>query len=260
MPPVTSQSCSAINISSQNEIILKMHTNSYIVCSSFCGGPEWTRVVYLNMSDPSHSCPSDWTLVNSPIRGCGRTTSDYGDCDSVYYSVGGSYSKICGRIVAYQNGWVGGFYQAIYFNQGIEGAYLDGTSLTHGVQGSRQHIWSYVGATYEQPNYRTDVSCPCTNIAVHWPHQIPSFINNNYFCDAGNPGTGINPAKYYTDDPLWDGQGCGGNSTCCEFNTPPWFCTSLPQPTSDNLELRNCYASTSTYEDKIITLIEMYVK
>ena len=110
MPPVISQSCSAINISAQNEIILKMLTNSYIVRPSSCGGPEWTRAVYLNMSDssqscpsnwtrinspmsdPSQSCPSNWTRVNSPIRGCGRTTSDHNKCDSVYYYVGGSYS------------------------------------------------------------------------------------------------------------------------------------------------------------------------
>ena len=256
MPPVISQSCSAINISAQNEIILKMLMNSYIVRPCSCGGPEWTRAVYLNMSDPSQSCPSNWTLVNSPIRGCGRTTSVHSDCDSVYYSVGGSYSRVCGRILAYQKGLAAGFYHAIHNNQGLEGAYLDGISLTHGVQGSRQHIWSLIGTYYDQdPNYRTDVSCPCTNTAVHWPHQIPSFINNNYFCDTGNPGPSVNPTQYYTDNPLWDGQGCGGNSTCCEFSTPPWFCTSLPQP-----KLRNCYGDPSHAEDKIITLIEIYVK
>ena len=74
-------------------------------------------------------------------------------------------------------------------NQGIEGAYLDGISLTRGVQGSRQHIWSFVRVTYEQhPNYPTGVSCPCTNTAAHWPYQIRSFIYNNYFCDTCNPG------------------------------------------------------------------------
>ena len=175
--------------------------------------------------------------------------------------MGGRYSRVCGIILAYQKGQAAAFFRAIHSNQGIEGAYLDGISLTHGGQGSRHHIWSFIGTYYDQdPNYRTDVSCLCTNTAVHWPYQIPSFINNNYFCDTGNPGPGINPARYYTDDPLWDGQGCGGNSTCCEFNTPPWFCTSLPQPTSDILELRNCYGDPFYAEDKIITLIEIYVK
>ena len=234
--------------------------NSFIGRPCSCGGPEWTRAVYLKMSDPSQSCTSNWTLVNSPIRGCGRTTSFDSDCDSVYYSVGGSYSRVCGRIVAYQKGLAGGFYHAIRSNQGLEGAYLDGISLTHGVQGSRHHIWSFIGTYYDQDqNYRTVVSCPCTNAAVHWPHQIPSFVNNNYFCDTGNQGP-LSYTRFFTDDPLWDGQGCGGNSTCCDFNTPPWFCASLPQPTSDNLELRNCYGDSSSAEDKIITLIEIYVK
>ena len=164
MPPVISQSCSAINISAQNEIIFKMLTNSNNVHPCSCGGPEWTRAVYLNMSDPSQSCPSKWTLVKSPIRGCGRTSSDYGDCDSVYYySVGGIYSKICGRIVTYQIGWTGGFNQAIHFNQGIKGAYLDGISLTHGALGSRQHIWSFIGTFYDQDPNIVKVS------AVHVP-------------------------------------------------------------------------------------------
>jgi len=40
---------------------------------------------------------------------------------------------------------------------------------------------------------------------------------------------------------------------------PPWFSTYLPQATSDDLELRNCYADGAYNEDKIITLIEIYV-
>jgi len=155
------------------------------------------------------------------------------------------------------------FHNAIQYNMdSIGSAYLDGISLTHGGPGSRQHIWSFIGSYYDQGS-RTEVTCPCNNPAIPWPHQIPSFINDNYFCDTGNPRPGTDITRYYTDDPLWDGQGCDGsdgNSTCCEFNTPPWFCASLPQPTNDNLELRNCYGDGSLHEDKIITLVEIYVK
>ena len=38
--------------------------------------------VYFNMSDPSQSCPSNWTPVNSPISGCGRDI-EYGTVRSV---------------------------------------------------------------------------------------------------------------------------------------------------------------------------------
>ena len=83
-------------------------------------------------------------------------------------------------------------------------------SLTHGPAGLRQHIWSFVGAEYEQhPNYHTYLNCPCTNTNIFWPYQLPLFINNNYFCDTGNLGPGTSSTTYYTDDPLWDGKGCG---------------------------------------------------
>ena len=32
----------------------------------------------------------------------------------------------------------------------------------------------------------------------------------------------------YTADPLWDGEGCDETNTCCDFNSPPWFCKDLP--------------------------------
>ena len=86
------------------------------------------------------------------------------------------------------------------------------------------------------------------------------YKNNNYFCDTGNAGPSLSYTRIYADDRLWNGQGCGGNSTCCAFNTLPWFCTSLPQPTNDDLELCNCYADASNCEEKIITLIEINVK
>ncbi len=42
---------------------------------SGCGGSGWRRVAYLNMSDPSATCPSNWTVHSSP-RGCGRTVAN----------------------------------------------------------------------------------------------------------------------------------------------------------------------------------------
>ena len=260
-----SSTCPLLNTSAQREVVEKTLQRYYSSdgppCS--CGGAGgWTRAVYLNMSDPNQQCPSNWTLITTPVRGCGRRASGI-KCDSVTYSVHGrTYSSVCGRILAYHKGLAGAFYHAItgsYDN--TEEAYLDGVSLTHGLAGSRLHIWSFVGAYYEQdPSYRTDVTCPCTNTAYSWPHQVPSFINNDYFCDTGNPGPGTSRTIYYINDPLWDGEGCGSTSTCCEFNSPPWFCRSLPQPTSDDLEIRNCYADGLPIEDKLITLIDVYVK
>ena len=252
--------CPLPNNSAQRELV-RNTLQSYYPCS--CGREGWTRAVYLNMSDPNQQCPSNWTLITTPIRGCGRTNISLVSCDSATFSIHGhTYSSVCGRILAYQRQYTIAFYSAHQWNQDtIDEAYLSGVSLTHGPAGSRQHIWSFVGALYEQgPNYRTDFNCPCTNINVSWPYQVPSFVNNDYFCDTGNPGPGYHANKYYTDDPLWDGEGCNSTSTCCKFNSPPWFCTSLPQPTNDDLEIRNCFFHTSGYEDNLITLIDIYVK
>ena len=269
IPPTTlpSSQCSKNNYSTQREAISQSIDTFFLSSSSTqgppsaCGSGDWTRAVFLNMSDTSQSCPSAWNLVTTPVRSCGRRLASFRVCDSVSYTISRSYSSVCGRIIAYQIGWAAGFYN--FVSKGlseIDDAYLDGVSLTHGPQGSRVHIWSFVGALYEQStSYRTDVTCPCSNTLITWSLQTPSFINNNYFCDSGNPGPGTSHTAFY-NDPLWDGQGCGSTSSCCTFNTPPYFKRTLNESTSDALEIRNCYGVQSYAEDKLITLIDIYVK
>ena len=227
-----------------------------------CGGVGWTRAVYLDMSDPSQQCPLNWTLVNSPVRGCGRTSTGRHTCDSALYAVySRTYSSVCGRILAYQRGISTAFYNSFRRRlNSTELAYVSGVSLTHGRPGSRNHIWTFAGAWYEQDShYHTQGVCPCTNINIPWPHQVPSFIGNDYFCETGNRDGNSNTI-FYIDDPLWNGKGCGQNSTCCEFNHPPWFHKSLPQPTNDDLELRLCTGDGIDRENKVITLIDIYIK
>ena len=218
---------------------------------------EWTRIAFLNMTDLTQQCPTNWNLTTSPVRACGRSSTNGGTCDSAFFpSNGRYYSHVCGRIIGYQKGSLLAFYQSLVSNRGLEGQYIDGVSLTHGANNSRQHIWSFLSARHE-----TDpdalLNCPCTNSNISWPFQVPSFIGNNYFCDTGNPGPGINNTAVYFDDPLWDGQGCGPTNTCCDFNNPPWFCTTLPQSTSDDIELRIC--SDRYNGDILMSLIDLYI-
>ena len=231
-----------------------------------CGGDGgWTRVAYLNMSDPNQQCPSNWTLTTSPVRGCGRSSAGFDTCDSSFYPVyGRTYSSVCGRVLAYQRGVGAGFYVALVTGRNTtDAAYVSGVSVTHGPAGSRQHIWTFAATLNEQDRtYNGGFNCPCTNTNVTWPYQVPSFIGNDYFCDTGNRGPGYSSYIYYPDDPLWDGEGCGSASTCCEYNTPPWFCKALPQPASNDLELRLCnrYRPVFNGEDKLISLVEIFVK
>ena len=61
------------------------------------------------------------------------------------------------------------------------------------------------------------------------------------------------PLYLYSNDPLWDGDGCTAPNPCCSFNNPPWFYKQLPQPTTDNIEMRVCK------EDVAIEIVEIYI-
>ena len=137
--------------------------------------------------------------------------------------------------------------------------YIDGASLTHGTPGNRSHIWSFIASLGE--NYNDCNGCPCYNDFTGT--RVP-FIGNNFFCDSGTEMWTV-PARnegfrFYPDDPLWDGQGCGSNSECCTFNNPPWFCTELDQSTSDDIELRLCADQYIDNEDVPIEHIELYIQ
>ena len=87
----------------RNNVISTIRNYSYYydVASVHCGKGLWHRIAYLNMTDPSQQCPSNWRQynVNASVRACGR----FGvSCPGVFYSVGHQYSKVCGRIIGYQ--------------------------------------------------------------------------------------------------------------------------------------------------------------
>jgi len=89
--------------------------------------------------------------------------------------------------------------------------------------------------------------------------NIPTFVGNNYFCDTGNityNGQNI----FYPDDPLWDGQGCGPSSTCCSFNSPPWFNVQLPNATTDGIEVRIGASDARRHEDILLEFLVIYVR
>ncbi len=264
LPARIRQSCPTLDdINNEHLIARQLIETRFTSMSSPCGGDGWRRVVFLNMSDPNETCPSKWTLNAAPVRGCGRSSSGRLSCDSVVYPVRGqAYSSVCGTILAYHKG-VALRFGAIWGNgqNTTEDAYVSGVSVTHGPPGARQHIWTFAGALNEVDfSFIGKYNCPCSNINVTWPYQLPAFIGSNYFCDTGNHGRGYNDSAFYQNDVLWNGSGCGSTSTCCEFSSPPWFSRSLTNFTREDLEIRICGYSESYREDKIISLMEVYVK
>ena len=62
------------------------------------------------------------------------------------------------------------------------------------------------------------MSLPNTAISSLIPPH-PLFVGQDSFCDRATD-TGITSEVIYSDDPVWDGAGCGPQSTCCSFNSP----------------------------------------
>ena len=226
-----------------------------------CGGQgKWRKIAHLDMTDTQEECPPDLRLITLPKRACGRSTTS--GCNSVVFpSKGIPYSRVCGKVVGYQRGQPNAFSTGpVSGGSGLEDVYVDGISITHGPSGSRQHIWTFATAIYDYPRsfLGPESLCPCSN-EQSWTFTIPDFIQNNYFCDSGNRGSEFSISEVYTDDPLWDGAGCPDTSTCCEFNIPPWFCTTLDQATSDDIEMRVCTNQGPDTEDVDIEKIDIYV-
>ena len=81
------------------------------------------------MTDPNTTCPSGWKLTTHSKRTCGRVYSQRYTCDTVIFPVSArAYSRVCGRIKAYQYG-----YTVAFHNSSIETAYLSGVSITLGI-------------------------------------------------------------------------------------------------------------------------------
>ena len=221
------------------------------------------QVAELDMTNSSHQCPSGTRLRMDLLqhrRVCGINFNGAG-CSSTMFTVHGiEYKQVCGKIIAYQDASPDTFRPSIDSNS-IDGIYVDGISLTHG-SNPRKHIWTFAGGLDEVGTIPSS-NCPCTNTNLDtYARQPPDFVGNDYFCDTGS--TNRWQRRFYPDDPLWDGAGCGPTNTCCSLNNPPWFLKQLPSNTTDDIEMRMCRNQNRVNgridEDTPIELLELYVK
>ena len=218
-------------------------------CSSTGG---WMRVADFNMTNTLQLCPQGFRTITSPRRLCGKSGPG---CASTTFQVHGvSYQKVCGKVTGYQY-YTPDAFGPYYINRAItiDGTYIDGVSITHGGH-PRKHVWSFAAVTDELHVNQ----CPCTKTDATFTGVVPLFVGQDYFCDTGSRYQYQN--RIYSHDPLWDGSGCGSTSSCCRFNSPPWFCKQLPQPTTDDIELRLCHDESTGNEDVLIELVELYVQ
>ena len=232
---------------------------------SHCDGEGgWTRVAFVNMSEPGSSCPSglvqyDNIFDTSLCSINGKTSYFYG-CKSTFFSTNGlKYTKVCGRVRGYQ---YGGPYAFICYTENKN--CFDPQIKTYGVtltysNNPRKHIWTYAAGRYEQRAIKYD--CPCNNGSPYMNYNIP-FVGNDYYCESG-ASTYSGGSTLYSNDPLWDGQDCPGNeATCCTSPKMPWFVKTLNETVNDDIELSICGEKNGQISvwGTTLDLVELYIK
>jgi hypothetical protein len=124
----------------------------------------------------------------------------------------------------------------------------------------RTHIWTFAAGASEGTVANYITNCPCANAwAAENAEPAPSFVGNNSFCESGNSEGGSLGGIVYDEDPLWDGEQCEGEC-CSNGKSPPWFSVTLPNSTSDDIEVRICGDEDTNNEDTLIQLLEIFVQ
>uniref|UniRef100_A0A1X7V308 Fibrinogen C-terminal domain-containing protein n=1 Tax=Amphimedon queenslandica TaxID=400682 RepID=A0A1X7V308_AMPQE len=234
-----------------------VNTDHRVYCNmgELCGEKGgWTGLGFLNMSDLTQNCPSDFQ-EHSPytnIRTCRRSMSNSG-CSSVNLPTNDiAYTQICGRVIGYQKGITDALSHG---SKDIASTYLDGVSITRGFA-PREHVWSFIAG--QRSNSHLGSNCPCNTGSTV---SVPGFIGNHYYCESGNNFTHNDRAAYYNTDPLWDGEDCLSlESSCCKSKALPWFHRNYNASSASDLELRVCRTADQNDEDILIEMYEIYIK
>ena len=223
------------------------------------------KVMQLDMQNNDSTCPKGLKQVvpsGSIKRLCASTSPAAGSTSMMFDTHCVNYTKVCGKITGYQYFTTEAFYAYAYAastsrvsNPTLETSYVDGVSITHG--SPRKHIWTLASGR-DEVRTAGDITqaCPCSNTEIPYTGTLPPYINNDYYCETGSRGAAQN--KYYLNDPLWDGEGCGPDSTCCEHSG--WWCKELGYSTNDDIEVRIITNSAKTDENILLETIELYVQ
>ena len=199
------------------------------------------RVAELDMTDNSTQCPSGLRQNDNNLRTCGIISDSRLSCSSTTFNTNGiRFSSVYGVIRAYGCGTPDGYSiaqgQRNNSNLNIDSNYVDGISLTYGMT-PRQHIWTFAVG-----------NSGCGNST--------SFVHNDYYC--GNIDK--RSCNFNYQNIQWIGGSCGSQSQCCSLNNPTQFYKQLPQPTTDDIEMRLCRDQSGSNENIFIDMIDIYVQ
>ena len=65
---------------------------------------------------------------------------------------------------------------------------------------------------------------------------------------------------YFIDDPVWDGEGCSVDNSCCSEPNQPWFYHQMPLTVNEDVETRICRDQASSNEDVLVGELQLYVQ
>ena len=226
-PPGSCLSDDVLQSARRNTSAVIQQVLSDITAIPPCGEPGWRLVVSLDMSDRSQQCPSPWREISTPARSCFKGSGHPGGCVGVSFPVSGpTYNRVCGYATTLSERTVDAFKTSD--RDDIDGPYVDGVSITRGTP--REHIWTF--------GIQAGIQCPCSGGV-----SPSSFVGGNFSCN-NQP----NRALYTTDCP-----------TCCSFNTPPPFNTTLEMRNSDDIEVRICTDQEAANEAAHLSYLELFV-
>ncbi len=229
-----------------------------------CGEGVWMRIGYFdtggNLTGGNLTeCPEPLEHFAVNERWYCRRTAIQG-CTSVHFSaLGKDYTAVCGMVEGYQYGHMDAF-QHLTPSKTPDELYAEGISITHG-SSPRRHLWTYVVGLNANPESYQNYQCPCTVLGT--TSNVPTFLNDDYYCDSGNPSRNSWISGHLYPDRLWDNSGpsCVSGSTCCDNPNQPWFKKNLTQPANEDVEMRWCAnESPVSYEATATTRVELYVR
>ena len=232
-------------IQSWNGSVVKVYCDMTRRCGNITGG--WMRVALLDMRDNSAQCPPGLCVNTTLPRTCRKCNQVI--CSSDSFPVYVNYTKVCGKIIGYQIGTLDAF-SPRYAKE------VDGVKLSH--KYPSENIWTFAAALTETYIANKDLLCSCINVSDSMIPASPSEVGSHYFCDSGASNI-PDTLEFFKNDPLWDGAGCEGSSTCCSFNNPPWFYRELTAST-DDIEMNLCTDELPDNESLGLQVVELYVQ